>query len=126
MPGPQQTKETCLTLADDDDDVKVGCVLKNMADESLRDHLVLQSKRLTTCAMVRDEVMDVVQARAPTGSSPMLVDALVKAKGEGKGKKVESESKDPKSKDDKGKSKGLKNRAKESGDKSEDSKDSAQ
>ena len=51
--------------------------------------------------MVRDEVMDVVQARAPTGSSPMLVDALVKAKGDGKGKQVKGESKDPKSKDDK-------------------------
>ena len=87
---------------------------------------MLQSKRLTTCAMVRDEVMDVVQARAPTGSSPMLVDALVKAKGDGKGKKVKGESKDPKSKDDKGKSKGWKNRVKESGDKSQDSKDSAQ
>ena len=37
---------------------------KNMTDESLRDHLVLQRKRLTTSAMVRDEVMDVVQARA--------------------------------------------------------------
>ena len=31
--------------------------------------------------MVRDEVMDVVQARAATGSSPMLVDALMKGKG---------------------------------------------
>ena len=50
-----------------DDDVKVGCGLKNMTDESLRDHLVLQSKRLTTYAMVR----------AATGSSPMLVGALM-------------------------------------------------
>ena len=50
-------------------DVKVGCVLKNMTDVSLRDHLVLQSKRLKTYAMVRDEAMDVVQARAVTGSS---------------------------------------------------------
>ena len=33
-----------------DDDVKVGCVLKNMADESLKDHAVLQRKRLATCA----------------------------------------------------------------------------
>ena len=56
-----------------DDDAKVGCVLKNMADQSLRDHLVLQKKRLATCAMVRGEMMDVVQARADTGSSPMLV-----------------------------------------------------
>ena len=46
-----------------DDDVKVCCVLKNMSDESLRDHLMLQSKRLTTYVMVRLEVMDVVQAR---------------------------------------------------------------
>ena len=52
-----------------------------MAYESLRDHLVQQSKRLTMHAMVRDEVMDVVQARAATGSSPMLVDALMKGKG---------------------------------------------
>ena len=66
-----------------DDDVKVGCVLKNMTDESLRDQLVLQSKRLTTYVMVRDEVMDVVQARAATESSPMLVVALMKGKGEG-------------------------------------------
>ena len=64
-----------------DDDVKVGCVSKNITDESLRDHLVLRSKRLTTCAMVRDEVMDVVQARAATGSSPMLVDALMESNG---------------------------------------------
>ena len=41
---------------------------------------MLQSKRLTTCAMVRDEVMDVVQARAVSGSSPMLVDAFLRAK----------------------------------------------
>ena len=57
-----------------DDDVKVGCVLKNMIDESLRDHLMLQRKRLTTYAMVRDGVVDVAQARDTTGSSPMLVD----------------------------------------------------
>ena len=47
-----------------DDDVKVGCVLKNMADESLRDHLVLQSKRHTTYAMVRDEIMHRILAHA--------------------------------------------------------------
>ena len=45
---------------------------------------MLQSKRLTTYAMVRDEIADVVQARAATGSSPMLVDALAKGKGKGK------------------------------------------
>ena len=33
--------------------VNDGCVLKKMADESLKDHLVLKSKRFTTCAMVR-------------------------------------------------------------------------
>ena len=42
--------------------------------------------------MVRDEVMDVVQARAATGSSPMLVNALIKGKGRGKGKKGKGES----------------------------------
>ena len=85
-----------------DDDVKVGYILKNMTDESLRDHLVLQS----TQAMVRDEVMDVVQARVATGSSPMLVDALMKGKCESKGKKGKGESKDTKSKDDTSKSDG--------------------
>ena len=107
-----------------DDHVKVGCVLKNMTDESLRDHLVLQSKRLTTYAMIRDEVMDVVQARAATGSSPMLVGALMKDKGKGKGKKGKGESKDTKRKDDKGKSK--KNKTKDSNDKTQDHKESAQ
>ena len=76
---------------------------------------MLQSKRLATCAMVRDEVMDVVQAHAATGSSPTLVDTLMESKGKGKGKKGKGESKDTKSKDDKGKSKGWKNRAKDSG-----------
>ena len=94
-----------------DDDVKVGCVLKEMVDESL---MVLQS-------VVRGEVMDVVQARAATGSSPMLVDT----KGKGKGKGGKGESKDPKSKDDKGKGKGWKNKAKDKGAKRQDSKDSA-
>ena len=107
-----------------DDDVKGGCVLKNMADESLRDHLVMQCKRLATCAMVRDEIMDVVQGRAVTGSSIMLVDALTK--GKGKGKKRKGEGKDPKGKDDKGKRKGWKNKAKDNSAKSHDSKDSAQ
>ena len=88
-----------------DDDVKVGCFVKNVADESLRVHMVLQSKRLTNYAMVRDEIMDVFQARAATGSSPMLVDALMK--GKGKDKKGKGEGKDPKSKDDKGKGKRL-------------------
>ena len=46
-----------------DDDVKVSCILTNVAYESLPDRLVLQSKRLMTEAMVRDEIMDVVQAR---------------------------------------------------------------
>ena len=78
-----------------------------MTDESLRDHLVLQSKRLTSHAMERDEVMDVVQARAATGSSPTLVDALTKGNGKGKGKKSKGESKDPRSKADKGKNKRL-------------------
>ena len=72
-----------------------------MADESLRDHLVLQSKRFATHAKVRDEIMDVVHAGAATGSSPTLVDALTK----GNGKKRKGEGKDPKSKDDKGKEK---------------------
>ena len=65
-----------------------------MTDESLRDHLVLQSKRLTTYTMVRDEVMDVVRARAGTGSSLMLVDALMNGKGKGKGKTTKGESKE--------------------------------
>ena len=56
----------------------------------------------------------------------MLVDALMKGKCKGKGKKGNGESKETKSDDDKGKSKGWKNRAKDSGDKSQDSKDSAQ
>ena len=60
-----------------------------MTDESLRDDLVLQSKRLTTCAMVCDEVMDVVQTRAPTGSSHMLVDALMKGIGKRQGQENE-------------------------------------
>ena len=77
---------------------------KNMADESLRDHLVLQSKRLTTYAMVRDEVMDVGQVRGATGSSPVLVVGLTT--GKGKGKKGKGESKDTKGKDDKGKREG--------------------
>ena len=98
-----------------DDDVKVGCFLKNLTDESLRAHLVLQSKRLTTYAMVRDEVMDVGQARVATGSSAMLVDALMKGKGKDKDKKAKCESKDTKSKGDQ-----------DSGDKSQDSKESAQ
>ena len=75
------SKHERRTLKVTDDDVKVGSVLKNMANELLRDHLELQSKRLTTYAMVRDEVVGVVQARAATGSSPMLVDALTKGKG---------------------------------------------
>ena len=86
-----------------------------MIDESLRDHFVL----LTTYAMVCDEVMAVVQARAATGSYPMLVDVLMKSKGKGKGKKGKCESKDTKSKDDKGKSRGWKNRTNDCGDKSE-------
>ena len=99
----------------DDDDVKVGCVLKNTADETLRHHLVTQSKLLTTYAMVRDEIMGVVQARAATGSSPVLVDALPK------GKKGKGEGKDPKSRDDKR----LEERSEGQGVKSQDSKDSA-
>ena len=59
-------------------------------------------------------------------SQDPLVDALMKGKGKGKGKKAEGESKDTKSKDEKGKSKGWMNRAKDSGDTSQDSKDSAQ
>ena len=98
-----------------DDDVKVGCVLKKMADESLRDHLVLQSKRFTTCAMVRDEIMHVVQAGAVAGSLPILVDALTK----GNGKRGKGEGKD-----DKGKGKGWNSKAKDNGAKCQDSKDS--
>ena len=100
--------------------VNDGCVLKKMADESLKDHLVLQSNRFTTCAMVRDEIMDVVQAGAAAGSSPILVDALTK----GNGKKGKGEGKDPKSKDVKGKGKGWNSKAKDNGAKCQDSKDS--
>ena len=74
---------------------------------------MLQSKRLTSYAMVRDEVMDVVQARAAAGSPPMLVGALMKGKGSGKGTKGKGESKDTNSE------------AKDSRD-TQDSKDSAQ
>ena len=51
----------------------------------------------------------------------MLVDALMKGKGKGKGKTTKGESKERKSKDDNGKNKGWKNRAKDTGDKSQDS-----
>ena len=91
------------TLKVTDDDVKVGCVLKKHGERVIADHLVLQSKQLTTYAMVRDEVVGVVQARAATGSSPMLVDALTKGKGMAKDK---GKGNDPKSNDDKGKGKG--------------------
>ena len=58
--------------------------------------------------MVLDEIVDVVQARAATGSSPMLVDALTKGT---KGKKGKGEGKDTKSKDDQSKGKGWKSKA---------------
>ena len=44
----------------------------------------------TTYAVVRDEIMDVVQARAATGSSPMLVDTLTKAKARARKGKVKA------------------------------------
>ena len=101
--------------------VNDGCVLKKMADESLKDHLLLQSKRFTICALVRNEIRGVVQAGAAAGSSPILVDALTK----GTGKKGKGEGKDPKSKDVKGKGKGWNSKAKDNGAKCEDSNDSA-
>ena len=58
--------------------------------------------------------VDVVQARAATGSSPMLVDVLMKGKGQGKGKKAKCECKDTKSNDDKGNGKCWKNKSKDS------------
>ena len=82
------------------------------------------AEHAASCAMVRGEIMDVAQARAATGSSPMLVDAHTK--GKGKGKKGKGEGKDPKSKDDKGKGKGWKSEAKDNGAKSQDSGDIAQ
>ena len=54
----------------------------------------------------------------------MLVEAVVKGNGKGKGKTGKCESKDTKSKYDRGKSK--KSKIKDSSDKSHDSKDSAQ
>ena len=68
--------------------------------------------------------LDVIQARAATRSSTMLVDALTKGKGQGK--KGKGESKDPKSKDDKGKGEGWKSNAKDEGAESQDSKDSVE
>ena len=76
-----------------DDDVKVGVVLTNMKDETLRNHFLLQSKRLTTYAMMRSEVDELTQAREATGSSPMQVDALWKGKGK-KGKEDYNKGKD--------------------------------
>ena len=97
---------------------------QSLEDLVLDNRLQRQGKRLTTYAMVRDEIMYVVQARAATGSSPMLVDALTK--GKGKGKKGKGEGKDLKSMDDRGKGKGLKSEAKDNAAKSQDSKDSGQ
>ena len=97
-----------------DDDVKVGCLLKNVADESLRDHLVLQSKRLTTCTMVRDEIMHIVQARAATG----WLTLSRRAKARTRNGKVKARTT--------GNGRGCKSKAKDNGVKSQDSKDSAQ
>ncbi len=78
----KQHERSCNEVVDDD--VKVGVVLTNMKDETLRNHLLLQSKRLTTYAMMRSEVDELTQAREATGSGPMQVDALWKGKGKGK------------------------------------------
>merc|ERR1712194_313454 len=85
-----------------EEEIKVGVVLSNMMDIDLKNHLVMQSKRLTTFVDVRSEVADIARTRAATGAVPMMVDAI-KGKGKGKdGDKSKGKGKD------KGKSKSKK------------------
>ncbi len=61
-----------------------GVVLKNMQDQTLRTHLVLHSKRLTTFQAIRDEVVDIRRTQLATGSTPMDIGAFSYEKGNGR------------------------------------------
>lgn len=77
------------------DNIKVGKLLRRLPEGPMRQHLILNSGRLTSWALMRDEVENLRLAQLATSSGPSPMDigmvedvnALQKGKCKGKGKK---------------------------------------
>ena len=65
----------------------MGVVLANMQDETIRNHLILHSRKCKTYQKCREEVRDILRAREAAGTTPTMEDELHR---EAKGKKGES------------------------------------
>jgi hypothetical protein len=78
------------------DKLKVGMVSRGLKEPDLRQHLLMQSGRLTTYALVREEIRSITIARRAmmpsTDHAPMDI-SWVDAKGKGKTKKGKGDGK---------------------------------
>ena len=67
--------------------LKVALVQRGLADDSVRNHLVLHSARLSTYTLVRDEIRNILVTRMALSTEPTPMDIGAVTKGDGKGKK---------------------------------------
>ena len=65
------------------DSMKIGIALRQMEEGSLRQHLLMNSSRLTTWKTFKSEIVDIKRASAAVGAVPMDIGALGKGKGKG-------------------------------------------
>ena len=65
------------------DSMKIGIALRKMEEGRLRQHLLMNSSRLTTWKTFKSEIVDIKRAAAAVGAVPMDIGASGKGKGKG-------------------------------------------
>ena len=63
--------------------MKIGIALRQMEEGNLRQHLLMNSSRLTTWKTFKSEIVDIKRAAAAVGAVPIDIGAFAKGRGKG-------------------------------------------
>ena len=95
-----------------DDEILLGVVINGLQDNSMRDHIIRNSSRLTTYQLVRTELLEIARTSRVLNQMPVPMEiggvpkGKTKGKGQNKGPKGKGKSNDQKGSSSKGKGQG--------------------
>ena len=81
-----------------DDDIEMGVTMLGMEDMRVKEHLIRNSVRITSCSQMRQEILEITRTQQYIDSQPTPMQLGANPKSKGKGKKSKGKGKDGKSK----------------------------
>ena len=76
-----------------DDDIKIGVTMPGMEDMRVKEHLIRNSVRITSCNQMREEILEITRTQQYIDSQPMPMQLGANPKSKGKGKESKGKGK---------------------------------